>query len=77
MDHFRENGYRTMGTGKLMHHMVREEWKNFGNRSDYGPFAYADGKKVAHPDVPKPYSEIGAVDGSYGPVCKSKQTQDG
>ena len=58
-----------------MHHMVREEWKNFGNRSSfYGPFAYADGKKVALPDVPKPYSEIGAVDGSYGPFSQSKQT---
>lgn len=79
MDHFRENGYRTMGTGKLMHHMVREEWKNFGNRSDYGPFAYADGKKVAHPDVPKPYSEIGAVDGSYGPFVNlsKRKTAEG
>jgi len=68
MDHFRAHGYHTLGTGKLMHHMVRKEWKNFGNLADYGPFAFDGENKLAHPDVPKPYSEIGAVDGSFGPL---------
>ena len=72
MDHFRANGYQTLGTGKLMHHMVRKEWKNFGNLADYGPFAFDGENKLAHPDVPKPYSQIGAVDGSFGPLVDLK-----
>jgi arylsulfatase A-like enzyme len=68
MDHFRANGYRTLGTGKLMHHMVRGEWEVFGNPSDYGPFAHDGKDKIAHPMVPSPYREIGAVDGSFGPL---------
>lgn len=66
MDYFRLNGYRTLGTGKLMHHHVLEEWMEFGNKADYGPFYYKDGKRLAHPNVPEPYATIGCVDGSYG-----------
>lgn len=79
MDHFRANGYRTLGTGKLMHHVVRQEWQQFGNRADYGPFAFANGEKVAHPDVPAPFRDIGAVDGSFGPFVNLSQrtTPDG
>ena len=58
MDHFRENGYQTLGTGKLMHHMVRQEWKQYGNHADYGPFAFDGSQKTAHPDVPAPYREM-------------------
>lgn len=68
MDHFRAHGYQTLGTGKLMHHMVRQEWEYYGNVADYGPFAFDGSEKVAHPDVPAPYREIGAVDGSFGPL---------
>ena len=68
MDHFRAHGYRTFGTGKLMHHMVRAEWTNFGNLADYGPYAFDGKNKLAHPDVPPPYCDIGAVDGSFGPL---------
>ena len=68
MDQFRAHGYETLGTGKLMHHMVRGEWKTFGNKADYGPFAFDGKNKIAHPDVPAPYREIGAVDGSFGPL---------
>ncbi|MCR9197349.1 MAG: sulfatase [Planctomycetaceae bacterium] len=79
MDHFRANGYRTLGTGKLMHHMVRQEWQQFGNRADYGPFAFANGEKVAHPDVPAPFRDIGAIDGSFGPFVNlsNRTTPDG
>jgi iduronate 2-sulfatase len=79
MDHFRANGYTTLGTGKLMHHMVRQEWNQYGNPADYGPFAFAKGEKVAHPDVPAPYREIGPVDGSFGPFVSlaGRQTPDG
>ena len=68
MDHFRANGYQTLGAGKLMHQMVRNEWDVFGNPSDYGPFVYDGKEKIAHPAVPAPYREIGAVDGSFGPL---------
>ncbi len=79
MDHFRAHGYQTLGTGKLMHHMVRSEWKNFGNRADYGPFAFDGKNKIAHPEVPSPYRDIGAVDGSFGPLVslRGKRTSSG
>lgn len=78
MDHFRENGYRTLGSGKLMHHMVRQEWQQYGNRADYGPFAFAGGEKVAHPNVPAPFRDVGPVDGSFGPFVNLKgQTASG
>ena len=79
MDHFRENGYQTLGTGKLMHHLVRQEWKQYGNPSDYGPFAFDGETKVAHPDVPAPYRDIGAIDGSFGPLVNlaGKKSPDG
>lgn len=72
MDHFRANGYQTFGTGKLMHHMVRREWKQYGNPADYGPFAFDGESKLAHPDVPAPYRNVGAVDGSFGPLLSLK-----
>lgn len=68
MDHFRANGYQTLGTGKLMHHYVKSEWQTFGNRADYGPFAFDGQDRVAHPDVPMPYRQIGPIDGSFGPL---------
>ena len=79
MDHFRENGYWTLGTGKLMHHMVRQEWKNYGNRADYGPWVFDGENKLAHPDVPAPYREIGSVDGSFGPLVNlaGRKSADG
>ena len=71
MDHFRANGYRTLGTGKLMHHHRPGEWGEFGNLSDYGPFAFDGEENVAHPDVPAPYREdFGTIDGSFGPLVK-------
>ena len=79
MDHFRANGYRTLGTGKLMHHMVRQEWQIYGNRADYGPWAFDGENKLPHPDVPAPYCEIGWVDGSFGPLVSlaGKKSADG
>ena len=78
-DHFRANGYTTLGTGKLMHHMVRAEWKQYGNPADYGPFIFDGSDKLAHPDVPSPYRDIGAVDGSFGPFVNlmGRATPDG
>lgn len=79
MDHFRANGYHTLGTGKLMHHLVRKEWTEYGNPADYGPFPFDGTDKVAHPDVPAPFREIGPVDGSFGPLVNlsGRTTPDG
>ncbi len=68
MDHFRANGYHTLGTGKLMHHVVRSEWSEFAHTADYGPFSWDGDRQIAHPDVLAPFSHIGAVDGSFGPL---------
>jgi len=68
MDHFRANGYHTLGTGKLMHHLNRKEWVEYGNLADYGPFAFDGTERVAHPDVPAPFRDIGPIDGSFGPL---------
>ncbi len=79
-EHFSANGYRTLGTGKLMHHRVVERgWQQYGNPADYGPFAFAGGEKVAHPDVPAPFRQIGPVDGSFGPFVSlhGRTTTDG
>lgn len=79
-EHFKANGYYTLGTGKLMHHqVVQRGWEQYGNPPDYGPFAFANGEKIAHPDVPTPYREIGPVDGSFGPFVslEGRKTLDG
>jgi len=51
-----------------MHHLNRREWVEYGNRADYGPFAFDGTERVAHPDVPSPFRDIGAIDGSFGPL---------
>jgi iduronate 2-sulfatase len=70
MDHFRANGYHTLGTGKLMHHLSRKDWIEYGHAADYGPFAFDGTERVAHPDVPAPFRAIGTVDGSFGPLVR-------
>jgi choline-sulfatase len=68
MEHFRENGYHVAGTGKLMHHFKRQVWSEFAHQADYGPFVHNGNKTIAHPSVPEPFNNIGAVDGSYAPL---------
>ena len=46
-------------------------WSEFKHKADYGPVAYKGNKEkgkkgIAHPDVPKPFSSIGQIDGSFG-----------
>ncbi|MEX0321765.1 MAG: sulfatase [Puniceicoccaceae bacterium] len=65
MEHFKDNGYHVAGSGKLMHHRKQEVWSEFKYKADYGPFVYDGENRIAHPSVPKPYGNIGAVDGSY------------
>lgn len=66
MDHFKRNGYHVAGSGKVMHHGRPGEWSEFKYKADYGPFVHDGKKRVAHPSVPMPFREIGAVDGSWG-----------
>lgn len=70
MKHFSENGYHSLGTGKVMHNRDRQQWDEIGHPSDYGPFAFDGGKEnLPHPDVPAPFrDDFGAVDGSFGPL---------
>jgi len=68
MEHFRDNGYRVVGSGKLMHHFRRDVWDEFAHKADYGPMAYDGKQRVGHPAVPEPFRSIGPVDGSFGPL---------
>ncbi|CAI8270827.1 MAG: Arylsulfatase [Flavobacteriales bacterium] len=69
MQYFIENGYHTLGTGKLTHGKpLKTDWLEWGNnwRHNYGPF-YFDGEKIGVlPTVPDPFRQIGTIDGSYG-----------
>lgn len=65
MEYFGENGYDTLGVGKVMHHLKRDQWTTFGPGPDYGPVWFDGEKTTAHPSVPKPFSDIGAIDGSF------------
>jgi arylsulfatase A-like enzyme len=72
MEKFMENGYNVVGSGKILHHHNKQVWSEYKHRADYGPVIYKgvreSGKRgIAHPDVPKPFSTIGQIDGSYGP----------
>ena len=66
MDHFKQSGYHVVGSGKMMHHGKPDEWSEFKHKADYGPTVYDGQKRVAHHSVPKPFWDIGAVDGSWG-----------
>ncbi len=69
MDHFRANGYQTLGTGKIMHSRDRKEWQRYGHPADYGPMAKQGENEVAHPDTPSPFrNDFGSIDGSFGPL---------
>ena len=73
MRYFKENGYTTLGTGKITHGNVKNDWDEWGMslKNNYGPF-YFDGKdKKALPTVPKPFADIGQVDGSFGRLSEA------
>ena len=66
--YFQENGYRTIGTGKLMHHHAHADWDEFREEADYGPYAYDGTQQVPHPMTPAPLrNDFGKIDGSFGP----------
>ena len=65
---FQENGYKTLGTGKLTHGRSTANWDKWGlNIShNYGPIYFNGEDLSSNPSVPKPYRAIGPIDGSYG-----------
>ena len=68
MEHFRDNGYHVVGSGKLMHHLLPSVWSEYKHRADYGPQVFDGKDRVAHPSVPQPFRSIGAIDGSFAPL---------
>ena len=71
---FKENGYQTIGTGKLLHKNHRPYWSQWGvpEGINYGPHAYSgideNGKRImGHSSVPDPFKSINVVDGSFAP----------
>jgi arylsulfatase A-like enzyme len=77
MEIFRENGYRVLGTGKLLHHEKPELWDDFGHERNHGPWPFNgmedrpnppwDGL-VAHPEIPPPFGNNPY--GSFGPLSR-------
>lgn len=68
--YFKENGYKTLGTGKITHGNIKEDWDEWGMplNHNYGP-VYFNGEKISsNPSVPAPYNSIGPIDGSFGPL---------
>lgn len=75
MELFRENGYRVLGTGKLLHHEKPELWDEFGHERNHGPWPFNgiterpnppwDGL-VAHPSIPPPFGNNPYS--SFGPL---------
>lgn len=65
---FQENGYQTLGTGKLTHGRSTANWDKWGlNIShNYGPIYFNGEDFSSNPSVPKPYRSIGPIDGSFG-----------
>lgn len=68
-----ENGYYTLGSGKLLHTHEPEVWDEWGMNPahNYGPLVSNGSTPVAHPAVPEPYSEIGPIDGSFGRLSEA------
>jgi arylsulfatase A-like enzyme len=65
----KDNGYASLGTGKLMHHEQIDDWTEFGMTQDPGPFPSNGKKKVGHPAIPKPFRDIGAIDGVFASLA--------
>lgn len=68
MEYFRLNGYRTMGAGKVLHHNTGYIWDEFYKKADYGPVWIENGVEKAHPSVPRPFADVGKIDGSFAPM---------
>ncbi|MCA0932504.1 sulfatase [Lutimonas saemankumensis] len=81
---FKENGYQTLGTGKLLHKNVKKYWDQWGipEGINYGPHAFSGidekGKRImGHSSVPEPFRSINVVDGSFAPLSDTPVIPDG
>lgn len=75
--YFKENGYRTLGTGKITHGSIKNDWDDWGMplAHNYGP-VYFDGEKTtSNPSVPAPFNSIGPIDGSFGRLSDAGLSQ--
>ena len=77
MEHFKHCGYHVVGSGKLMHHAKANIWDEFPFKADYGPFVFDGKERTAHPSVPKPFYDIGPVDGSFASLANVPHANDG
>lgn len=81
MAHFRDNGYRVLGAGKVMHNRDKQEWDEVGVRTQYGPVndngAQGDKNIAGHSSVPEPFRSIGPIDGSFAPLSDVPVQPDG
>lgn len=69
VEYFRENGYYTLGSGKLLHIEQKTAWDEWGvDINNYGPIAFNGVEPVGHPSVPEPFRSIGPIDGSFAPL---------
>ena len=80
---FKENGYATYGTGKLLHKNIKKYWDEWGvpEGINYGPHAYSGidekGKRImGHSSVPEPFRSINVVDGSFAPLSDTPVISD-
>lgn len=69
MTYMRENGYRALGGGKLMHHRIRPDWTEWGMDHYPGPLAFNGKETVGHPSVPEVFHEIGLLDGTFASLA--------
>lgn len=70
---FHENGYKTIGSGKLLHADVPSLWDDWGEPRgiNYGP-SVSNGKELTgHPSVPKVFREVNIVDGSFSSLANT------
>jgi len=81
IEHFRDNGYKVYGTGKVLHHHHQDPalWDNFdgengfGIQPSFGPYAWngvdenETGHRIPHPGLPKELYENSQV-GNYADV---------
>ncbi|MDF7826711.1 sulfatase [Pontiellaceae bacterium B12227] len=65
----KDNGYASYGTGKLMHNDHLDSWTEFGVSKDPGPFSFNGKKPTGHPSVPKPFRDIGHIDGTFASLA--------
>lgn len=80
---FKENGYHTFGTGKLLHKNVESYWAEWGipEGINYGPHAYSGidrkgARIMGHSSVNEPFRSINVVDGSFAPLSNTPVAKD-